>query len=88
MKVTFKYYAQIRQRAGTETEIVELNDGVPALDAVGSLRHGPDFEGLLLDAQGRLQPTILLVVNGIPAAADQKLKDGDELSLFSPVAGG
>ena len=88
MKVTFKYYAQIRQRAGTETETVELKDGVAALEALRSLRHGPEFQGLLFDGQGNLQPTILIVVNGIPANAEQKLKDGDELSLFSPVAGG
>ena len=88
MNVTFSYFAQIRQKAGIESETVEVAEGGSALDALQSIHHGDEFSGLLFDKSGALRPVILLVVNDLPAAPDRVLNDGDHVQVFSPVAGG
>jgi len=88
MKITFSYFAQIRQKAGVESETVEVADGATALEAIKTIDHGEEFSGLLFDESGALRPVILFVVNDVPAAPDQVLNDGDQVQVFSPVAGG
>lgn len=88
MKVTFKYFAQIRQRAGTESEMIEVADGTTVLDALQSIDHGDDFRAIVFDDDGVLRPIIMLIVNDVPVATDYVLSDGDQVQLFSPVAGG
>jgi molybdopterin converting factor small subunit len=88
MKITFSYFAQIRQKAGTESETVDVADGATVLEALQSIDHGDEFSGLLFDGSGALRPVILFVVNDVPAAHDQVLSDGDQVQVFSPVAGG
>lgn len=88
MKITFNYYAQIRRFAGTETETVAVVPGATVLGALKTLNHGDEFAALLFDASGALHPVIILVVNGVPSAPDQPVKDGDVVHVFSPVAGG
>lgn len=88
MNVTFNYFAQIRQKAGIETETIEVADGATALEALKSVDHGKEFSGVLFDESGALRPVILFVVNEVPSAPDQVLNDGDKVQVFSPVAGG
>lgn len=88
MKVTFGYFAQIRKAAGTESETIEAADGVTVLEALKSIDHGDEFCGLLFDDSGALRSVILFVVNDVPAASDKALSDGDQVQIFSPVAGG
>ena len=88
MKITFTYFAQIRQLAGTESETVEVPDGATAFEALKNVDHGEAFRALLFDESGELRPVILLIINEVLTAADHVLKDGDKVQLFSPVAGG
>ena len=88
MKVTFAYFAQIRQKAGLATETVTAADGMTVHGLLTTLEHGAGFRDLLFDQTGALRPVILLVVNGLPAAPDRVLHDGDSVQLFSPVSGG
>ena len=88
MKITVSYFAQIRQMAGVESETVEVADGVTALEAVKSIDHGDEFNGLLFDESDALRLVILFVINDVPSAPDQVLNDGDQVQMFSPVAGG
>ncbi len=88
MKITFSYFAQIRQTAGTESETVSVADGITVLAALKALEHGEEFNGLLFDESGALRSVILLVVNDVPAAQEAVLNDGDQVRVFSPVAGG
>lgn len=88
MKIRFSYFAQIRQKAGTESETIDAADGTTALDVLKSIDHGDEFRDLLFDESGALRPVILFVVNEVPAAPDQLLSDGDQVQVFSPVAGG
>lgn len=88
MKITVIYHAQIRRLAGVAEEGVELPEGATVADAVRRAPGAAAAAELLFDAEGRLQPVILTVLNGVPAAPSRALRDGDTLALFSPVAGG
>ncbi len=88
MKIRFSYFAQIRQKAGTELETIDVEDGATALEALKTIHHGDEFAGLLFDDSGALRPVILFVVNEVPATPNQVLSDGDQVQVFSPVAGG
>jgi molybdopterin synthase sulfur carrier subunit len=84
MKLTVRYFAVLRERAGLETEVVAW-DG-PAPD-VGGLR-----EHLAARAPGLGEflrsSSLLVAVNREYADAATPLRDGDEVAFFPPVTGG
>ena len=92
MHVTLNYFAQLRQAAGVDKESLPLADnaslGQALLAAVE--RHPEQFRALLLDDTGRLRPSLIILLNGVPAAGgpDAALKDADAVSIFLPIAGG
>jgi molybdopterin converting factor small subunit len=57
-------------------------------------RLGRDFEELVIDPiSGEMSPHLRILLNGrcfvsVPKQLDISLKDGDELGLFPPLAGG
>jgi len=92
MKITLSYFAQIRQAAGAESEALEVPTGSTpaAAAAAAAARHGPEFRRLVLDDSGSIRPSVLVLVNGVPAprAGGRPLAEGDALSLLSAVSGG
>jgi MoaD family protein len=92
MKVAVRYLAQLRQAAGVASESVEVPGGcpLPALLSRLAERHGDSFQRLLLDGNGGVHDSILLFVgeeqvrNGTPVV----LKEGDVITVLSPMAGG
>lgn len=88
MRITFKYFAQIRKQAGTETETVVTRDGATVLEALNAIDHGDGFRSIVFDESGAPRSVIMLIVNDLPVATDHVLCDGDQVQLFSPVAGG
>ncbi|NOZ20977.1 MAG: MoaD/ThiS family protein [Planctomycetes bacterium] len=92
MKVTFRYFALVRKGAGTEREQVELPDGADARGALATLaqERGGDFQRQILDDSGTVRSNLIVLVNGQTVRQDEQrtLADGDEVSVFSPVAGG
>ncbi len=92
MKVTFKFYAQVRQAAGAESEQVVMDDGADLATALefAAGRHGEAFRKLVLDEFGVVRPSMLVMVNGVPAprGGQRQLRDGDEITLRSAVSGG
>jgi molybdopterin synthase sulfur carrier subunit len=92
MRIQTSYFAQIRQAAGADGAALELNDGATLAQALRAAaeRHGDAFRKMLFDDSGRLRPSMILLVNGVPAAGglETVLTNGDAVSLFSPVAGG
>ena len=81
MKIQVRYFAVLRERLRSDGETLELADGATvagALDAL-SARHD-SFASL----RGRCQTA----VNQTMVRADEVLRDGDELALIPPVAGG
>ena len=84
MKITVRYFALLRERAGVDAEVVAWEG--PAPD-VGRLREhlagrDPSLAPIL---SGR---PLLVAVNRQYAAGDTRLQEGDEVALLPPVAGG
>jgi molybdopterin converting factor small subunit len=92
MQIAVHYLAQIKQAAGTACEEIEVEHPCGVQDFVGRLadRHGAPLRHLLIGADGRLQPTILLFVGTEQVSPEEhvELKDRDVVTLLSPVAGG
>jgi molybdopterin converting factor small subunit len=74
MKVKVKLFALLRQ-FGPDEQTVELPEGTTIDDVVRSLK-----------LPGTIR--LLRIVNGEHRPADHVLKDGDDLALFPPIAGG
>ena len=73
MKVKIKLFASLR-KFGPDEQVVELPENSTIEDAVTSLNI-PKI-------------ALLRIVNGEHRPATYTLKDGDELALFPPIAGG
>jgi MoaE-MoaD fusion protein len=81
MRLTVKFFALYRDRAGVEDLPLELPDGARVEDALDHLRQA--FPRLR-----DLPPRVLVAVNMDYAPPEQALHDGDEIALIPPVAGG
>lgn len=92
MQITLKYFAQVRQAAEVQSEPVELPEGADVNSAIEKAAQGrPEaFRTLVLDERARVRPSLLLLVNSepVPRGSMPELKAGDEISVFSPIAGG
>jgi molybdopterin converting factor small subunit len=74
MNVTVRLFASLRQ-FGPDEQVSAFPEGTTIDDVIQTL-HVP----------GTIR--ILRIVNGEHRPADHILKDGDELALFPPIAGG
>ncbi len=84
MKITVRYFALLRERIGCESEILSWDDAEPSVERLR--QHLADrVPALAAFLRGG---TLLVAVNREYAAADTVLRDGDEVALFPPVAGG
>lgn len=93
MRISMTYFAQIRRAAGGDTETLELPAGATvadALSAAAAAGHSADFRALTLAPDGAPHANLIVLVNDQPAARGRPahLREGDRVSLFSPVAGG
>jgi molybdopterin converting factor small subunit len=73
MKVKIKLFASLR-KFGPDEQVIELPDNATIDDAINSLNIP--------------KSAMLRIVNGEHRPAKHQLKDGDELALFPPIAGG
>ena len=90
MQVTVRYMGQLRHATGTPEETIATPGARTAAEFLRDLadRHGEPARRLLLDA-ARIQPTLLLFVGDEQAdPAATVLRDGDVLTLLTPIAGG
>jgi len=92
IRISVRYMAQLKQGAGVTCEEIALSAPCSMRDLLLALadRHGTSLRSLLLTADGSLQPTILVFVNDEQVSANDgpALKDGDIVTLLSPIAGG
>ena len=92
MRITIAYSAQLKQAAGTEAEVVDTGGGASVRDVLtaAAQRHGEPLRSLLLDGQGALRGSLLICVGDrqVSSPAGVVLKDGDEVLLLAPIAGG
>jgi len=73
MNVKIKLFASLR-KFGPDEQVIELPDNATVDDAVNSLNIP--------------KTALLRIVNGEHRPAIHQLKEGDELALFPPIAGG
>lgn len=91
MRIIVKYSAQLRQMAGTACEELELSTNCELAGALERLvEQRTALRPFLFDSTGGLRPSLLLCLGAeqVQPARCRPLKDGDELSLLSPIAGG
>ena len=92
MKLSVSYLAQLKMAAGTAGDEVDLAAPQPAGSVLAALaqRRGDSFRQLLLTQGGELQPALLLFLGDeqISSADVVPRRDGDVLTVLSPMAGG
>lgn len=82
MTVTVRLFAMLRERAGSDSLEVELDDGATVAELLAKLGERPEL-GELLDRM-----PVAMAVNREYASAATPLAAGDELALVPPVSGG
>ena len=93
MTLTFSYTGQLAAAAGTADETVEAADDAvlgPVLNELAD-RHGSGYRDLILDAEGRVRPTLLVVLDGVQASGEKEtlvLAGVSNVMLMTPIAGG
>lgn len=93
MEVVFQYTGQLANVVGKSEESVDLGDDArlkPAIDQLAQ-RHGDGYAKLVLDANGDLRPSLLVVVDGEQADGDKAALDlsgAKTVMLMTPIAGG
>lgn len=95
MEIEVELTGQLRTAAGRTELVVPVEPGATLRGLLDRLAAAtPALAPHLFAADGRLQPSLLVVVNGTAiaaAAADGEprlLKAGDRVGLMPPVAGG
>jgi len=81
MRVRVLYFAVLREKLRLEQETLDLSGASTVGDAVTTIAGlHPEVAGLMSQVQTAVNRTVVL--------ASQVLRDGDELALLPPVAGG
>jgi len=80
MTVTVLLFASYAEALGASSLALELTGEATVADVVSSIRTKPGAD--------RLPPTPLVAVNQQFASPSSLVRDGDEVALIPPVAGG
>jgi molybdopterin synthase sulfur carrier subunit len=96
MRVTVKGYLTLRALMGNQPFIEILDEGITVRDLLGLLSEElGDLSAHLgsSPAAAAVTPPVLILVNGrhcshLPHGLETRLVDGDEVSIFPPIAGG
>lgn len=93
MEIECRFFATFREAVGEKTLIRELEKGTTVGELLADLEaEYDDLEGQLLDENGEIVDMLSILKNGRnvvhASGVDTPLEDGDEVSVFPPVAGG
>jgi molybdopterin converting factor small subunit len=89
MIVNVRYLTQLKQAAGRSAEQVPLEAPCTIAELIPLLGQRHELlRPTLLDAGGGVQRTLLIFVGDEQSAPDRVLRDGDEVTLMTPIAGG
>jgi len=92
MKVKVKYTAQLKKAVGQGEEQVEVDKKSQVKDLLNLLfyQRKEAFENMVFSSDGTFLDAVLLILNGqqIAYESSEILKDGDEVLIMSPIAGG
>jgi molybdopterin synthase sulfur carrier subunit len=92
MNIRIKAFAQFRDAIGDDKNM-EMIDGSNLGTFFETLKDRSEkAKTMLFEIDGSLKPYVILMINGKrvdrKAVADILLRDGDEVALLPPVAGG
>ena len=93
MEITIQYTGQLAGITGETDEIYELKDGSALHELVVQLceKHGAKYADLLVNADGDLRPSTLVILDGEQADGDRAAASLDGVKtvmLMTPIAGG
>ena len=96
MKIIVKGYFNLQEAMDCKSVLEVEKETATIRDLLDDLseRFGKDLTDLIFDpGTGGLVSHVMLLVNGrnylfMPGRLDTPLKDGDEVALFPPIAGG
>ena len=92
MKVTVRFFGQVRQAAGKDSEILEIDPATTPRAVVQRLAEssGEPLRSHLLGDDGEVRSSLVLVIGDEQVDLDttSPLADGDELTILPPIAGG
>jgi molybdopterin converting factor subunit 1 len=80
MTVTVLLFASYAEAVGRSTIELEVESGATVRDVIDRIRE--------IGNSTRLPPTPMVAVNEHYASRDRELRQGDEVALIPPVAGG
>ncbi|AEM58137.1 molybdopterin converting factor [Haloarcula hispanica N601] len=90
MQIELRFFANFREAVGQKTVQREYENGLLAGDVLRQLSE--EFTEMDLFEDGELREYLTILRNGTDIAhldgLETALEDGDELSVFPPVAGG
>ena len=92
MVVKLKFTAQLKEEAGIRADQIELAEGEKLQTVLKKLsdRYGKKFKNILFNNNGEYLNSNLIAINEFQVnyKENPSLKDGDELMIMSPIAGG
>ena len=92
MKIKLRYTAQLKDVAKVGTDEMELkeNDGIQTLLGRLVKKYDKAFGDILFDTKGNYKNSNLIVINQsqVSYAENSLLKDGDKVTIMSPISGG
>ncbi len=92
MRVEVKYLTYIKDLAGTNSEIIEIEGETVLLDFIRILgkRHGENFYEIILDKEKLdLKNGVIIGINGkVAQKLNERVRDGDTIVLSIAVSGG
>ncbi len=81
IKVNVKFFAYARELVGEKNIVVEVERGISIKEFIDTIIYDyPDLENI--------REQLIIAVNKTTVRPDKIVKDGDEVALLPPVAGG
>lgn len=92
MKITLGYFGQLHTVCGMPGEDLDVAEGTSLCTLLQerATHFGDGFTRIVLDEEGGLRPSILIVLDEamVDKESDVILSDGQEIRLFTAIAGG
>ena len=92
MKITINYMGQLRYITGKDNEEIKCFDRASLAEIItqASKAYDSRFLDIILDENGAIQSSLIVIVNDEPAGENltQGLSDGDTVTILTAIAGG